>query len=134
MDPGILIPVTGYGGIERIIEMLAVEYVRKGHEVHLLITDGSKLQGCTVHGFGKQGFPPKKSDARKAIPVVWKFLWRYKNDFDLVHNFGRLLYLLPIPLLSITCQKLFGLYGYGMLFLLLCLSLFYSFLEAQTEN
>ena len=96
MDPGILIPVTVYGGIERIIEMLALEYVRKGHEVHLLITDGSKLQGCTVHGFGKEGFPPKKSDARKAIPVVWKFIWRHKNDFDLVHNFGRLLYLLPI--------------------------------------
>ena len=96
MDPGIVIPVTGYGGIERIIEMLAVEYVRKGHEVHLLITNGSKLQGCTVHGFGKEGFPPKKSDARKAIPVVWKFIWGHRNDFDLVHNFGRLLYLLPI--------------------------------------
>ena len=96
MDPGILIPVKEYGGIERIIEMLALEYVRNGHEVHLLITDGSKLEGCTVHGFGKEGFPPNKTEAWKAIPVVWKFLWRHKDDFDLVHNFGRLLYLLPI--------------------------------------
>ncbi len=96
MDPGILIPVKGYGGIERIIEMLALEYVRKGHEVHLLITKGSILEGCTVHGFGKEGFPPNKWDARKAIPKVWKFLRKHKNDFDLVHNFGRLIYLLPL--------------------------------------
>ncbi|MBC7535778.1 MAG: glycosyltransferase, partial [Ferruginibacter sp.] len=96
MDPGILIPVRGYGGIERIIEMLALEYVQMGHEVHLLITEGSVLKGCTVHGFGKEGFPPNKWDAKKAIPTVWKFLWKHKNDFDLIHNFGRLLYLLPV--------------------------------------
>ena len=96
MDPGIIIPVKGYGGIERIIEMLALEHVKNGHEVHLLITEGSSVQGCTVHGFGKEGFPPDKRDARKAIPVVWKFLLKHQHDFDLVHNFGRLIYLLPI--------------------------------------
>ena len=96
MDPGIIIPVNGYGGIERIIEMLAKEYVKLGHEVHLLITDGSSVEGCTVHGFGLEGFPPNKWDALKAIPTVWKFLRKHKNEFDLVHNFGRLLYLLPI--------------------------------------
>ena len=89
MDPGIIIPVKGYGGIERIIEMLALEHVKNGHEVHLLITEGSSVQGCTVHGFGKEGFPPDKRDARKAIPVVWKFLLKHQHDFDLVHNFGR---------------------------------------------
>ena len=96
MDPGIMIPVKGYGGIERIIEMLALEHVKNGHEVHLLITEGSSVKGCTVHGFGKEGFPPNKRDARKAIPVVWKFLLKHQHDFDLVHNFGRLIYLLPI--------------------------------------
>ena len=96
MDPGIIIPVKGYGGIERIIEMLAKEHVRNGHEVHLLLTNGSYVEGCVVHGIGIEGFPPNKWDARKAIPVIWKFLWINRNEFDLIHNFGRLIYLLPV--------------------------------------
>ena len=58
MDPGIMIPVKGYGGHERLVEMFAKEYHRLGHEVHLLITSGSSVEGCTVHDFGKEGFPP----------------------------------------------------------------------------
>ena len=96
MDPGILIPVKGYGGHERLVEMFAREYHRLGHEVHLLITGGSEVEGCMVHDFGKEGFPPSKRDAKRAIPVAWKFLRKYGNDFDLVHNFGRLVYLLPL--------------------------------------
>jgi glycosyltransferase involved in cell wall biosynthesis len=96
MDPGIMIPVKGYGGHERLVEMFAKEYHRMGHEVHLLITGGSTVSGCTVHDFGKEGFPPKKSDAKKAIPIAWKFLWDHRNEYDLVHNFGRLIYLLPV--------------------------------------
>lgn len=96
MDPGILVPPKGYGGHERLVYMFAKEYARLGHEVHLLVTSGSEVEGCTVHPFGKEGFPPKKWDARKAIPVAWKFLWKHRNKFDLVHNFGRLAYLLPI--------------------------------------
>ena len=96
MDPGILIPVTGYGGHERLVEMFAKEYKRIGHEVHLLVTDGSFVSGCTVHGFGKEGFPPAKKDANKAILTAWKFLWKHRKSFDLIHNFGRLIYLLPV--------------------------------------
>lgn len=96
MDPGILVPPKGYGGHERLVYMFAKEYARLGHEVHLLVTTGSIVEGCTVHPFGKEGFPPKKWDARRAIPTAWKFLWKYRNQFDLIHNFGRLAYLLPI--------------------------------------
>ena len=96
MDPGILVPPKGYGGHERLVEIFANEYHRKGHEVHLLVTDGSEVPGCVVHPFGKEGFPPKKSDASRAIPRAWKFLWKHRNDFDLIHNFGRLAYLLPV--------------------------------------
>jgi glycosyltransferase involved in cell wall biosynthesis len=96
MDPGIMIPVKGYGGHERLVEMFAKEYQRLGHEVHLLITSGSWVDNCTVYDFGKEGFPPKKSDAIKAIPIAWKFLWKHRNEFDLIHNFGRLAYLLPV--------------------------------------
>lgn len=96
MDPGIQIPVKGYGGHERLVEMFAKEYLRKGHEVHLLVTAGSHVDGCVMHVSGPEGFPPKKEDARKAIFTVWKFLRKHKKDFDLIHNFGRLIYLLPV--------------------------------------
>jgi glycosyltransferase involved in cell wall biosynthesis len=96
MDPGILVPPKGYGGHERLVEMVAKQYLEMGHEVHLLVTEGSSVPGCTIHSIGKEGFPPKKMDALKAIPFAWKFLWKHRNYFDMVHNFGRLAYLLPI--------------------------------------
>jgi glycosyltransferase involved in cell wall biosynthesis len=96
MDPGILVPPIGYGGHERLVALFAQEYVKMGHEVHLLVTSGSKVEGCVMHPFGNVGFPPKKWDARKAILVAWHFLYKHHNEFDLIHNFGRLAYLLPI--------------------------------------
>jgi glycosyltransferase involved in cell wall biosynthesis len=76
--------------------MFAKEYARLGHEVHLLVTKGSMIEGCTVHGYGKEGFPPKKSEALFVIPKAWWFLWRNRDKFDIIHNFGRLAYLLPV--------------------------------------
>ncbi len=96
MDPGILVPPKGYGGHERLVYMFAKEYARLGLEVHLLVTNGSVVEGCTVHGYGKEGFPPKKVNALMAIPKVWWFLWKNRYKFDLIHNFGRLAYLLPM--------------------------------------
>jgi glycosyltransferase involved in cell wall biosynthesis len=96
MDPGILVPPKGYGGHERLVYMFAKEYVRLGHEVHLLVTKGSKVEGCTVHGYGIKGFPPKKINALLSIPKAWWFLFINRNKFDLIHNFGRLAYLLPV--------------------------------------
>lgn len=96
MDPGIIVPPVGYGGHERLVYLFAKEYARLGHDVHLLVTAGSSVDGCTVHDFGKIGFPPKKRDARRAIPKAWKFLWKHRNEFDLIHNFGRLIYLIPV--------------------------------------
>ena len=96
MDPGILIPVAGYGGHERLVEMFAKEYTRLGNDVHLLVTNGSHVPNCTVHSLGKVGFPPTKKDANKAIFTAWKFLWKNRKEYDLIHNFGRLIYLLPV--------------------------------------
>jgi len=96
MDPGILVPPKRYGGHERLVYMFAKEYASLGHDVHLLVTKGSSIEACTVHGYGKEGFPPKKIDALLSIPKAWWFLWKNRNQFDLVHNFGRLAYLLPV--------------------------------------
>lgn len=96
MDPGILVPPKGYGGHERLVAMFAQEYARQGHEVDLLVTEGSEVPGCTTYPLGKEGFPPTPEDARAAIFTAWKFLWKHRRKYDLVHNFGRLVYLLPV--------------------------------------
>jgi len=96
MDPGILVPPKGYGGHERLVYLFARQYCEMGHDVHILSTEGSHVEGCTMYPFGKEGFPQKEKDVRKAILYAWNFLWKNRNNFDLIHNFGRLLYLLPI--------------------------------------
>ena len=108
MDPGIKVPPEGYGGIERIVALLAEEYIRLGHIVDILATEGSKIKGCTCYSIGKEGFPPKKSEMNKALISAWKFIWINRKKYDLVHNFGRLLYLLPIlgnPVKKIMCYQ-----------------------------
>lgn len=96
MDPGIPIPPKGYGGIERIVGLLAIEYKRQGHEVHILGSAGSYIEGCVLHSIGEDGFPPPKSEMNKALVRAWRFIWKTRNEYDLIHNFGRLLYLLPV--------------------------------------
>lgn len=96
MDPGIPIPPKGYGGIERIVGLLAIEYKRQGHEVHILGSAGSYIEGCVLHSIGEDGFPSPKSEMNKALVRAWRFIWKTRNEYDLIHNFGRLLYLLPV--------------------------------------
>jgi glycosyltransferase involved in cell wall biosynthesis len=108
MDPGILVPPKNYGGHERLVYAFAREYTRLGHEVHLLVTKGSFVEGCIVHPFGKEAFPPKKINALLAIPKAWLFLWSNRNNFDLFHNFGRLAFLLPILNCSVKKIMTYG--------------------------
>lgn len=96
MDPGILVPPKGYGGHERLVYMFAAEYLKMGHIVDLLVTEGSLVTGCRIYSIGKEGFPPKKSEMNKALFKAWRFLFNRRRDYDVVHNFGRLLYLLPV--------------------------------------
>lgn len=108
MDPGILVPPKGYGGHERLVEMFAKQYLKMGHQVHLLVTKGSQVEGCTVFSLGKEGFPPKKFNALLAILKAWYFLFKNRNKYDVIHNFGRLAYLLPILNLSINKIMTYG--------------------------
>ena len=96
MDPGILVPPKGYGGHERLVFMFATEYLKMGHKVDLLVTEGSFVKGCQIYSIGKEGFPPKKREMNKALFKAWKFLLIRRKDYDVIHNFGRLLYLLPV--------------------------------------
>ena len=94
MDPIIPVPPQLYGGIERVVYLLANQYIKAGHTVTLLAGPGSYCDGATVI-FGYNGSVSKWQQLSD-IKTVWHFLLANKNNFDLVHNFGRLIYLLPI--------------------------------------
>ncbi|MBS1527502.1 MAG: glycosyltransferase family 4 protein [Bacteroidetes bacterium] len=95
MDPGIPVPPTAYGGHERLVYLFAEEYIKMGHEVTVLAGPGSHCSGTTVT-FGVNDLNRSKLQRYREVLFVWKYLRKNKNNFDLVHNFGRLIYLLPI--------------------------------------
>ncbi len=94
-DPGIPVPPKLYGGIERIVYQLANEYTRLGHEVTLLAGPESCCDGKTIT-FGKNDLQKSKFQLIKEIAFVWWFLLKNHKKYDVVHSFGRLVYLLPI--------------------------------------
>jgi glycosyltransferase involved in cell wall biosynthesis len=95
MDPGIPVPPPLYGGHERLAYMFAEEYTKLGHEVSLLAGPDSKISG-RVYTFGRNDLSRSKWQKTKELIFVWKFLRTHKNNFDIVHNFGRLIYLLSV--------------------------------------
>jgi glycosyltransferase involved in cell wall biosynthesis len=95
MNPGIPVPPKLYGGIERIVYLLAEEYHSLGHEVTLLAGPDSYCSGTTIT-FGSNKAKQSKWDNIKEIAFAWKFLKIRHKDFDLIHNFGRLIYYLPV--------------------------------------
>jgi glycosyltransferase involved in cell wall biosynthesis len=95
MDPGIAVPPVFYGGHERLVYLFAEEYHRLGHQVTLLAGPDSYCSGTTIT-FGTNDLQRSFSAKNKEIVFAWKYLYRNHNNFDLVHNFGRLIYLLPL--------------------------------------
>ncbi|HZX57187.1 MAG TPA: glycosyltransferase family 4 protein, partial [Mucilaginibacter sp.] len=95
MDPGIPVPPQQYGGHERMVHLFASEYQKLGHEITLLAGPDSSCNGTTIT-FGKNDLDRPKSERNKEIFFVWKFLWKNRRNFDIIHNFGRLIYFLPI--------------------------------------
>jgi glycosyltransferase involved in cell wall biosynthesis len=95
MDPGIPVPPQQYGGHERLVYLFAEEYIKMGHEVTILAGPDSHCSGTTVT-FGVNDLDRSSTQRFKESLFAWRYLWRNRNNFDLVHNFGRLFYLLPI--------------------------------------
>ena len=95
MDPGLPVPPKLYGGHERLVHMFAEEYHRLGHEVSLLAGPDSSGPG-RVYTFGRNGLNRPKWDIFKEVITCWSFLLFNHTKYDLIHNFGRLIYLLPI--------------------------------------
>lgn len=94
MDPYIRVPPRHYGGIERVVADLAQGLVARGHEVTLWACPGSETP-ARLEPFGREGEWTRTSNVRNTALVTGRFLAR-PDRFDVVHNFGRLAYLLGI--------------------------------------
>lgn len=94
MDPYIPVPPRHYGGIERVVADLANALVARGHDVTLWAAPGSSSDG-RVEPFGREQEWTRWSNVRNTLTLSSRFLAR-RGEFDVVHNFGRLAYLLPI--------------------------------------
>jgi glycosyltransferase involved in cell wall biosynthesis len=92
MDPLIPVPPLHYGGIERVIADLAQGLHQRGHSISLWAGPGSKSPG-ELQSFGREGEWSRWSSLRNTAFITAK-LWQRRTDFDVIHNFGRLAYLL----------------------------------------
>jgi glycosyltransferase involved in cell wall biosynthesis len=95
MDPGIAVPPELYGGHERLVYLFAEEYHKLGHEVTLLAGPQSHCSGKTVT-FGTNDLSRSGWIRFQEVVIAWEFLRENRNSFDLIHNFGRLIYLMPV--------------------------------------
>lgn len=96
-DPEIPVPPYQYGGIERIIDMLALGLEERGHEVTLFAHRDSTTTNRLVPWPGRTS--DSKIDTFKNTTVLLHKL--LSGDFDLIHSFSRVAYLAPMLPLSI---------------------------------
>jgi glycosyltransferase involved in cell wall biosynthesis len=99
-DPELPVPPRLYGGIERIIDMLARGLEARGHEVTLFAHAHSVSVGRLVAWPGRHSRSPPDT-VRNAATLMQMVLM---GRFDLVHSFSRVAYLAPI--LPLTIPKL----------------------------
>ncbi len=107
MDPGIPVPPLLYGGHERLVYLFAEEYRKLGHQVTLLAGPQSDCSGKTVT-FGTNDLNRSKWARFKEAVFVWSYLRKNHRSFDLIHNFGRLIYLLPVLNASVNKIMTYG--------------------------
>lgn len=93
MDPFIPVPPEHYGGIERVVYDIACQYVKLGHEVTMIAGPSSQSPGKLII-YGKNGALDPKIDL-KLLKDVYFILRREIKNHDVLHNFGRLVFLAP---------------------------------------
>ena len=91
-DPDLPVPPVLYGGIERVVDMVARRLMARGHEVMLFAHPQST---CPVP---KQAWPGASSRSRlDTVKNAGKLAAvTSQHRFDIVHSFSRLAYLTPI--------------------------------------
>lgn len=108
VDPNIPVPPIYYGGIERIVDLLAREYSSLGHNVILAAHSESTCTGA-IRRYGWKG--KSASSWRDTYKNTFNLRHIYqKENPDIIHSFSRLLYLYPLflkrhPLIVQTYQR-----------------------------
>ncbi|AVH62375.1 glycosyltransferase [Nostoc sp. 'Peltigera membranacea cyanobiont' N6] len=92
-DPELPVPPKLYGGIERIVDLLATGLQIRGHSVGLVAHPDSTSKVT-------QFFPWRGKRSQDRFDTIQNTirLWSIVQEFkpDLVHSFSRILYLLPL--------------------------------------
>lgn len=96
-DPELPVPPTHYGGIERIVDMLARGLVARGHDVTLFAHPKSSSAGHLVPWPGASSVSAADT-IRNAATLA---RWVKRNRIDIVHSFSRIAYLTPILPMSL---------------------------------
>ena len=91
-DPELPVPPVHYGGIERIVDMLARSLAAKGHDLTLFAHPASRTEGRLIPWPGASSASPADT-LRNAAALAHHVAFR---RFDLVHSFSRVAYLAPI--------------------------------------
>jgi glycosyltransferase involved in cell wall biosynthesis len=99
-DPEIPVPPIFYGGIERIVDMLAQGLMARGHDVTVFAHRDSTTAGRLVPWPGHAS--RSRIDATRNAATLARYV--FGRQFDLVHSFSRVAYL--APLLPLPIPKL----------------------------
>jgi glycosyltransferase involved in cell wall biosynthesis len=91
-DPELPVPPQLYGGIERIIDILAHGLVARGHDVTVFAHRDSVTAGHLVPWPGRASW--SKSDTIRNAATLASHV--FAGRFDLVHSFSRMAYLMPL--------------------------------------
>ena len=91
-DPELPVPPKHYGGIERIVDMLAHGLVARGHDVTLIAHPDSSSVGRLVPWPGASSVSTADTLRNAATLAQWVM----RNHVDIVHSFSRIAYLTPI--------------------------------------
>jgi glycosyltransferase involved in cell wall biosynthesis len=91
-DPEIPVPPLNYGGIERIVDMLARGLVAHGHEVTIFAHPDSTTAGRLVPWSGRAS--RSRIDSARNSATLSRHV--FARQFDLVHSFSRVAYLMPL--------------------------------------
>jgi glycosyltransferase involved in cell wall biosynthesis len=91
-DPEIPVPPTLYGGIERIVDMLAKGLVERGHKVTLFAHPDSASAGKLVPWPG--GASQSRMDTLRNAACLYHHI--SAGSFDVLHSFSRLAYMMPL--------------------------------------
>lgn len=94
MDPAIPVPPIHYGGIERVVYDIACKYKEQGHEVTLVAGPNSKSPGRLII-YGENAVTQSIKINYKLMYQVSKILFKEIPNHDVLHNFGRLVFMFP---------------------------------------